>query len=189
MGSYPRSRIMRVKNLLLTGRPGCGKTTALRRLLERLHKLRVRGFYTQEIRRGKQRLGFVAIGLDGGREVLAHVETRSVPRVGRYGVRVPEFETLLGTELDRPADEVDLFIIDEIGKMECYSDRFIALSQRALDSAVPVIATVALRGTGFIEAVKKRADTRLIQVTAENRDQLPEQLHAEVKALLRHAAE
>jgi nucleoside-triphosphatase len=39
-----------ITNFLLSGPPGCGKTTVLRRLAERLGDLRLAGFYTQEIR-------------------------------------------------------------------------------------------------------------------------------------------
>jgi nucleoside-triphosphatase THEP1 len=35
------------RNLLLTGPPSCGKTTAALRLAERLADLRVAGFYTR----------------------------------------------------------------------------------------------------------------------------------------------
>src|SRR5215467_14590534 len=74
------------KNLLLTGLPGCGKTTVIRRLIDRLNDLRLRGFYTQELREYGQRVGFEAVGLSGQRAVLAHVRSRSMLRVGRYGV-------------------------------------------------------------------------------------------------------
>src|ERR1700719_1196061 len=75
-----------VKNLLLTGAPGCGKTTVLRRLAERLGDLRLAGFLTLELREHGQRVGFEAIDLNGQRAILAHVRSRSPTRVGRYGV-------------------------------------------------------------------------------------------------------
>jgi nucleoside-triphosphatase THEP1 len=51
------------RNLLLTGLPGCGKTTAVRRLVERLADLRLAGFYTQELCEAGSRVGFEAVGL------------------------------------------------------------------------------------------------------------------------------
>ncbi|MBU4398537.1 MAG: nucleoside-triphosphatase, partial [Planctomycetes bacterium] len=48
------------KNLLLTGPPGCGKTTVVRRVIERLCDHRLAGFYTKEIRQQGSRVGFLA---------------------------------------------------------------------------------------------------------------------------------
>jgi nucleoside-triphosphatase THEP1 len=62
------------KNLLLTGAPGCGKTTVLKRTLEHLRDLRLAGFLTVELREHGQRVGFEAVGLSGSRAILAHVD-------------------------------------------------------------------------------------------------------------------
>jgi nucleoside-triphosphatase len=158
---------------LLTGAPGIGKTTVLIRLAERLANLRIAGFYTEEVREGGRRQGFRAVTLAGDTAMLAHVRTKSRHRVGRYGVDVSAFERLALPELQRPADVV---LIDEIGKMECFSARFVQAVERLLDSAIPVIATVALKGGGLIAEVKRRPDTEVIRVAHDNRDRLPAQL-------------
>ncbi len=164
------------KNVLLTGRPGCGKTTVVRRVIERARSARLAGFYTEEIRREDRRLGFNAIGLAGGSTVLAHIDFRTTRRVGRYGVELDGFESLLRAELGRPADQVDLFIIDEFGKMECFSSVFVQAARIVLDGPVPVLATIAMKGGGFIEQVKRRPDAELLHVTSQNRDGLPDLL-------------
>jgi nucleoside-triphosphatase THEP1 len=74
------------------GPPGCGKTTAVLRLVGRLVGLRLAGFYTGEPREGGHRVGFEAVGLStGGPAPLAHVRSRSRLRVGRYGVEAAAF--------------------------------------------------------------------------------------------------
>jgi nucleoside-triphosphatase THEP1 len=78
--------LTRSKKLLLTGSPGCGKTTAPERLVERLGSLRLAGFLTLELREHGQRDGFEAVGLGGRRAILAHVRVRSPWSVRRYGV-------------------------------------------------------------------------------------------------------
>ena len=55
---------------LLTGRPGCGKTTLIRRLVEGLG-VSAGGFYTEEIRRGSRREGFALVTLDGRTVTMA----------------------------------------------------------------------------------------------------------------------
>ena len=161
-------------NVLLTGKPGCGKTTLVHRVIERLGDRHLAGFYTSEIRHRGRRLGFEAFGLGGGSTVLAHVDHDSGKRVGRYGVDLRGFDPLVRRELGRPPGEVDLFVIDEIGRMECSSAVFGQWTRTVLDGAVPVLATIALTGGGFMAEVRSRPDVELLTVTATNRDGLTE---------------
>ncbi len=164
------------KNLLLTGSPGCGKTTVIRRLVEQLADRRIAGFYSQEIRLNGQRVGFEVRGLKGGSGILAHVGFQSRHRVGRYGVDLEAFEQIVRDELVQGRGNVDVYIIDEIGKMESFSPVFVQAVSEALDSPVPVVATIAAKGGGFIGQAKARPDVETITVTAENRDDLPAEL-------------
>jgi nucleoside-triphosphatase len=171
----------RLKNLLLTGAPGCGKTTVLERVVERLGGLRLAGFLTVELREHGQRVGFEAVGLGGRRAVMAHVRIRSSVSVGRYGVALDRLVPLIEEELVHPPGAVDAFLIDEIGKMECSCPQFVAAVRRLLDGATPLVATIALRGGGFIAEVKERPDVRLVEVTHGNRQDLPEPIAAWLK--------
>ena len=161
-----------MKNVLLTGAPGCGKTTLVERVIDGLGTGRLAGFLTREIRERGRRLGFEALGLGGASTVLAHVDFHTGIRVGKYGVDLESFEPLVATELGRPAGEVDLFVIDEIGKMECSSRLFVESVRSVLDGPVPVLATVAQKGGGFIGEVKSRPDIELLTVSSKNRDGL-----------------
>ena len=131
-------------NLLLTGRPGVGKTTLVRRVLEELNDVPATGFYTVEIRAGGRRLGFRAVTLDGQEAILAHVDIRSRHRVSRYGVDVAAFERVALPSLI-PGLPTCLVVIDEIGKMECFSAAFRQAVLRILDADTPLLATIALR--------------------------------------------
>ncbi len=166
----------RPRNILLTGRPGIGKTTVVRRFVELHSEKRFSGFYTDELREQRRRTGFRIITLDGATGILAHQQVKSRFRVGKYGVNVEEFETLALLRLDARIANLDLFIIDEIGKMECFSQSFITSVRSLLESPTPMLATVAQKGAGFISEVKSRSDVTLIQITAQNRDMLPQQL-------------
>jgi len=170
------------KNLLLTGLPGCGKTTVVRRVIERLDDLQVAGFYTQEVRRQGRRVGFEAVGLNGGSVMLAHADFRGPYHVGRYGVDLPGFEAVLREELAKPAADVDLYVLDEIGKMECMSHAFAEAVARVLDCPVPVLATIAAKGSGLIAAVKARPDVRILTASPGNRDRLPDELIRYIRA-------
>src|SRR5262245_21393606 len=147
------------KNVLLTGPPGCGKTTVVRRVIEALGGLRLAGFYTEEVRERGQRVGFEIVGLGGQRCLLAHVDWRSHLRVSRYGVEPARLEPIIEAELGPSLDEVDVNVVDEIGKMECLCPSFVEAVRRVLDSPAPVLATIALKGSGFI--AEDRKSTRL----------------------------
>jgi nucleoside-triphosphatase len=173
------------KNVLLTGPPGCGKTTVLERLTDCLADLRLAGFYTAEVREGGRRIGFEAVGWHGRRAVLARLGAPSSLRVGRYGVDPAALAPILEEELEQPAAAVDLYFLDEIGKMEVASRRFCEAVGRVLDGPVPVVATVAVRSSGLIAAVKVRPDVRLIEVTEESRERLPAELEVWARCVIR----
>jgi nucleoside-triphosphatase len=162
--------------LLLTGRPGSGKTTALRRAADRLERRRLGGFYTEELRQHGERRGFRAITFDGRARDLARVDFVGRTRVGRYGVDLSVMDAL-ADELE-PSAHVDVWLVDEIGKMACLSARFVSAMRRLLDGTAPIVATVALRGGGFIAEVKRHRDAELWTVAASSRDALPARIVA-----------
>jgi nucleoside-triphosphatase len=169
------------QNFLLTGPPGCGKTTVLRRVVELLGDLRLAGFYTEEIRERGRRVGFRAAGLNGGDVILAHVDLVSDFRVGKYGVNPAALTPLIASELNRLPAAVDLFVVDEIGAMECYSPDFVAAVRRLLDGPSPLLATVTLRPGGFPGQAKARRDVELFFVSPANRDRLPAELAGRIR--------
>jgi nucleoside-triphosphatase len=67
--------------------------------------------------------------------------------------------------------------VDEIGKMECLSSAFVEATQRLLDAGVPLVATVGVRGGGFIAEVKRRPDATVWEITRANRDAMPARVH------------
>jgi nucleoside-triphosphatase len=158
--------------LLLTGAPGVGKTTVVRAVLAALAGWRLAGFYTDEIRVEGERRGFRGVTLDGWEVDIARAGARSPHRVGGYGVDVAAIDALAARAL-APDPAVDLYLVDEIGKMECRSPRFVVAVRALLDSGHPVLATVARRGGGFIAGVKERVDVEVCEVTRANRDAMP----------------
>jgi nucleoside-triphosphatase len=168
-----------IMGLLLTGAPGVGKTTIVRKVGERLSDLRLAGFYTAEIRARGERRGFRLVTFAGEQQTIAHVDIRG-PRVSKYGVDVSGIDRFALAILDSDR-RVDVYLVDEIGKMECLSARFVEAMRRLFDGGWPLVATVGQRGTGFIAEVKQRRDVELWTVTRTNRDALPDQVVAWVR--------
>lgn len=157
---------------LLTGPPGVGKTTALRRVCGALQGRRLRGFWTEEVCVGGARQGFRLVTLDGEQHTIADVRRSGPPRVGKYGVDVAAIDAVARRVLV-PDPAVQFFVVDEIGKMECLSQEFVEAVRTLLAQARPLLATVALRGEGLIEEVKRDPRARLMHLTRDNRDRLP----------------
>ncbi len=158
------------KNIFLTGAPSSGKTTVIRRVIESLG-LAVTGFFTEEERRDGRRVGFRMRTLDGREGYLAHERIRSDFAVRRFGVDIGAIERLAVPSIS--PREGAVIILDEIGKMECFSPLFCEAAKKALDSPCVVVGTVTLGGHGFIREVKERSDIEIIEVTPQNRDALP----------------
>jgi nucleoside-triphosphatase len=158
-------------SLLITGTPGIGKTTLIRKVVEALEDYALSGFYTEEIREVGVRKGFRFVTFGGEEGVIAHVDFNHRHSVGKYGVDVAAIDRLADIALNIDED-VDLYVVDEIGKMECLSSRFNAAMRRLLDSDQPLLATVSKKGGGLIEEAKHRADVELWEVTHANRDAL-----------------
>ncbi|MCK5547900.1 MAG: NTPase [Thermoplasmata archaeon] len=125
--------------VFVTGNPGCGKTTLIKKIVGEI-KRPFSGFLTEEIRTGKGRTGFKMIDLVTGQEgILANVDLKGGPKVSRYTVSVEDIERIAVPSLERDAE---LYIIDEIGKMEMFSNRFKTCLNELLSSEKDVIATL-----------------------------------------------
>lgn len=163
--------------LLLTGVPGVGKTTVIRRVAEHLGAKRLGGFYTQELRQHGQRRGFRLLGFKGEQHIIAHVDFPKHHRVGKYGVDVSAIDAAVDTALV-PDSAVALYLVDEIGKMECLSQRFVSAVGLLLSGDTILVATVAIKGSGLIAEIKARQDSLLWEITRENRNVMPERVLA-----------
>ena len=161
--------------LLITGVPGIGKTTVIRKVTASLPGVKISGFYSEEIRVNNARQGFELVTFQGRRFVVAHVDLTSAYRVGRYGVTVAVIDIAIENALPEESS-TKLFIIDEIGKMECFSSLFVKRMSSILDSGKPVIATIALKGGGFIVEVKNRPGIELWKMTTKNRDLMAQRI-------------
>jgi nucleoside-triphosphatase len=171
--------MMTKRNILVTGPPGCGKSTLIEKVVNKMEGP-VGGFFTREIKESGRRVGFSINTVDGREGILAHQNIRSQFRVGKYGVNIEDIDSLAVSAII-PAQRKQVIVIDEIGKMECFSDLFKKTLIQVLDSPNCVIGSIALKGGSFIQGIKNRDDVTVSSVTPETRDSLVEEILGSIK--------
>ncbi len=166
--------------IALTGKPGIGKTTAVKRIIEKLKDKAV-GFYTEEIRHPetKMRLGFKVITTDGKEGILAEKFKPSKFKVGSYGVNVEEFERLVIPVLEKALKEKDkIIVIDEIGKMELFSEKFKKIVKELLNKKdLDAVITIPVKNIDpVVREIRERNDIVKIEITPSNRNEIPDKI-------------
>ena len=114
-------------------------------------------------------MGFSIDTLDGKTGVLAHRGIKSRFRVGAYGVNLQDLDQIAVPSM-LPSKAGEIVIIDEIGKMECFSPLFKKTLIEVLDSEHQVIGSIAIKGDHFIQDLKKRDDVLLIPISKGTRE-------------------
>ena len=157
--------------LLLTGKPGTGKTALIKETLTET-EVKAGGFYTEEIRIGGVRQGFRIVTLDGKEVILAHVSISSPYRVSKYKVDVDSLDKIAVPALHQALKESDLIVIDEVGKMELLSPQFKEVVSQAIDSGKKVLGTIMLNPHPFADKIKSHPQVRTLLVTGDNRNRV-----------------
>ncbi len=160
---------------LLTGRPGTGKTSIIKQMMAG-GKGKAGGFYTEEIRTGGTRVGFRLVTLDGQTAILAHVNIHSPYRISKYGVDIDSLDRVGVSALRRAAEEDDLVIVDEIGKMELFSTNFKETVSQIIGSGKRVLGTIMLSPDPWADGIKQLPQVNLIKVTRANHPQVLDEL-------------
>lgn len=159
-----------VKNLLICGLPRCGKTMLVKKIgCDQTFSNRFSGFITEEIREKGERVGFKIISFPEKEEgFLARKGFPSLFRLGSYGVNLDHLEKIGVASIERGLASGKIIIIDEIGKMELFSEKFKDVLLQALDSPQKVLATIMERKNTFADKIKEMENTKLISLTREN---------------------
>lgn len=163
---------MTAKNILFTGPPRSGKSTLIESIVKEI-KTSATGFFTREIKEKGSRVGFSIHTLDGKQGLLAHQRIKSRYKVGKYGVNMEDIDGVAVPSMI-PEKPETLAVIDEIGKMECFSALFRKTLVKILESEHPVLGSIAVKGDRFIQKIKAREDVLVVKVTLDNRDELAE---------------
>ena len=164
--------------ILLTAPPRTGKSTAIRKIVNMLGREKCGGFYTEEIRKDGERVGFKIISLNGEEGILAHISFDSEFKISRYGVDLDTFEKICLKELHRAisTDSIKYIIIDEIGPMQLFSEEYKELLMQMLSIDKKVIGTIFYASYDWLDDFKKNEHVKLIEIDENNRNDIPLQV-------------
>ncbi len=170
----------------ITGVPGSGKTTVVKKAIELLKdEFQVGGIITEEIR-NDSREGFMLIDISTGKSaILASKDIQSRYRIGKYGVDIKVLDELGVSALDEALNK-DIIIIDEIGKMEMESRKFVEKVREILHMEKNLIMTLNKKSRNpLLQEIRRMDDIRFLEVTVVNRNVMPYKIVDMIKEELR----
>ena len=173
------------KHILITGKPGVGKTSVIKKIIPLLG-ISAGGFFTEEIRVMDRRMGFRIVTLDGEESIMAHVDFNSNYKVGKYRVDLDSFEKVALPAIEKAMKDKSIIVVDEIGKMELFSTKFRELIRNILDGEKPLLCVIKENSDTFTEEIKNRRDVDLVAVNYENREGLPEKVLEMLKGMKKY---
>ena len=142
--------------ILITGPPRCGKSTLVKKLIDHFTSkgVKVFGFLTPEIMKDGNRIGFDVEEIHSKkRKRLARRGNYDAPfKLGRYCVFLEEFNEIISQLETVNLETADLLVIDEIGKMELFSEKFQIFVREVFQSDHSLIATI---GQNLNHPIKK----------------------------------
>jgi len=173
---------------LLTGEPGSGKTTALMKIV---NAVRARGYSIGGVVAVEKRIKGIRVGfeivdlLSGSRDILASVEQKTGPRVGKYRVNLKALSDLAAKALTEAKQHCDLIVCDEIGPMEMASPEFRKAVKEVVDSGKPMIGVIHKRmRDSLADELRVSAEVEIVEVDIYRSEKVVSKILEAVLSLL-----
>lgn len=172
--------------ILITGPPRCGKSTLMLRILNYYKgKRTIYGFLTPEVKRNNQRIGFDIEDIRIRQRFELARKDKSYKgryRIGKYRVFTKNLDNYIETYQKLELSPQHLIIVDEIGKMELYSENFQDFVKNIFSLDVNVMATIGktLRHP-LKDKILKITRLELHNLTRQNQELIFQKLSRECK--------
>jgi nucleoside-triphosphatase len=165
--------------ILLTGLPKAGKSTILEKF-KKNYKGNIAGVISHAIKaEDGSRVGFEAESMQGERRIFAHKTQIKSDNImgGKYALNVDGINNFIVPEMKKGLEDNNILVLlDEIGRIQSFSDLFLQTTRDLLNSQAPLLGTIVYDPEPWSLEFKEHPDVVLITVSEENRDTLTEQL-------------
>ncbi|MGB9300103.1 MAG: nucleoside-triphosphatase [Anaerolineae bacterium] len=166
--------------VVLTGERGVGKTHLCQAVVEQAGKIgfRCAGVLSRAVFDGEEKaaITLVDVATSAERTLAVADDTPGELRWGRY--RFVPSTLAWGSDLLTGATPCDLLIVDELGPLELTLGLGLEAALDVLDEGAFSLALVVVRPE-LLDTLRKQlncAETRVVEVDLQNRDQLPGQI-------------
>lgn len=161
------------RHVFLTGEIGCGKSTALRSVLDGLQGVKIKGlqtYYNEPRGSETKRLYLRAFGDTAQGTFLAELPGGDLSRIASV------FNEEGSALLESARDQADLIVIDEIGRLEREAFAYHEALRRCIEGDVPMLCAIRKLKAPWADWIRNHPRVRLIEVTTENRDRIPQEI-------------
>lgn len=168
-------------HIFLTGDVNVGKSSIIELILAQYRNKKIGGFRT-------------ICGVNSDVFIIPASASGDYPRTAqnRVGIRsgegraqsFPEVFNHVGLSFLSGAEKSDIILMDELGIMETEAHLFTAKVLEILDGRVQVLGAVKPKRTPFLNAVCAHPNTRIIEVTPGNREQVFCNLKGQYESLI-----
>ncbi|HOW89549.1 MAG TPA: nucleoside-triphosphatase [Elusimicrobiales bacterium] len=163
------------KNLALSVRDEKLKGRIIARLISNYSHW-LGGFYTEELRSGGSREGFMLRTLSGESEVLASRTLLSPVAFNKYGVNARALDGLAALSLEAARDGRKIALMDELGPITLSSGKLAESVLDALASGTPCLATFRRNASDFERTFFRMDNTLVIEAEEEALPELQSRL-------------
>ena len=161
------------RHVFLTGEIGCGKSTALRSVLDGLQDVKIKGlqtYYNEPRGSETKRLYLRAFGDTAQGTFLAELPGGDLSRIASV------FNEEGSALLESARDQADLIVIDEIGRLEREAFAYHEALRRCIEGNVPMLCAIRKLKAPWADWIRNHPRVRLIEVTTENCDRIPQEI-------------
>ena len=175
-----------MKNIVLvTAPPRTGKSTLIKKIVEQMGEQNFCGFFTEEILKEGERVGFKVKELNGVELVFAHVDIVSSYKISKYNVDIEGFEKFVAGFFQKISRD-KILVIDEIGPMQVLSPLFREKITKLFNTPVAMLGTVFLDQHAWLDKVKRSDKIDLVNLTTQNRNTIVQPIVEKISTIQKH---